>query len=172
MWTLFLLTEMSEERGSGASTGVSFSGLLNAIDGVACKRGPARQTTNYPEKRLCTCAPWQVRHQDRAEEGVRAQMRNLFLRFFECESALADNSSNCLNTDSWKPGHMLSNRHDVICGYTKTAARVRQQVKMSVRHLPVGARRLSPLFTMHGYEYKSGCGIKSGLIKEWDRVAV
>lgn len=180
---VFVDRDVKKEGGSGGGTGVSFSGLLNAIDGVASQEGRLFfMTTNYPEKLdSALVRPGRCDVKVELKRASRSQMRNLFLRFFECESARADEFAAKLPefelSMAQLQGHLLANRDssaDAVANVPRLlrASKPQQVQKLTVHdHLRrVGLERLAPLFAMHGYQYKSDLtGIdKVDTVKKWD----
>lgn len=110
---------MFTQRSSGEKrTGVSFSGLLNAIDGVAAQEGRALvMTTNHKEK-LDPALIRPGRADVHMELGhVNAQTaRRLFERFFPDEPVLAERFERALGAESHSPasiqGWLLANSAD------------------------------------------------------------
>jgi chaperone BCS1 len=85
-------------RDKGPMDGLTFSGLLNAIDGVAAQGGRVIfMTTNHAEK-LDPALIRDGRADIRAfiDNATKDQARRLFLRFFPEEEALANEFSNLL----------------------------------------------------------------------------
>lgn len=180
---VFVDRDVKKERGSGPGTGVSFSGLLNAIDGVASQEGRLFfMTTNYPEKLdSALVRPGRCDVKVELKRASKSQMRNLFLRFFECDWALADAFASKLPefelSMAQLQGHLLANRDsgaEAVANVPRLlrASKPQQIQKLTVHdHLcRVGLERLAPLFAMHGYKYKSDLtGIsKVDTVVEWD----
>lgn len=74
--------------GSGTDTGITMSGLLNAIDGVASQEGRVLiMTTNYPEKLdEALIRPGRVDMKIEFTLASRQQIRELFLRMYCIDS--------------------------------------------------------------------------------------
>ncbi|NNE79042.1 MAG: AAA family ATPase [Silicimonas sp.] len=97
------------ERAAGeVSTGISFSGLLNALDGVAAQEGRALfMTTNHLDR----LDPALIRP-GRADVHLKLglvgaeQAALLFLRFFPEETALADRFRNRLGDRRYSPAEL------------------------------------------------------------------
>ncbi|MBW4981017.1 AAA family ATPase [Mameliella sp. CS4] len=108
-------------RGQGeARSGISFSGLLNAIDGVAAQEGRVLvMTTNHPE-RLDPALIRPGRADVHLELGpVPASVAaDLFRRFFPGEEALAERFADALGTRRVTPaalqGWLLSHAQDPV----------------------------------------------------------
>ena len=107
----------ARENGDRA-TGVSFSGLLNAIDGVAAQEGRALfMTTNHVEQ-LDPALTRAGRADVHVELGLvgPAAARTLFLRFFPSEDVQADRFAASLGEGRFAPaalqGWLLSNATD------------------------------------------------------------
>lgn len=105
-------------RKSEEGTGVSFSGLLNAIDGVAAQEGRALfMTTNHVEQLdpALTRAGRADVHAELGPVGSGAA-RALFLRFFPEDTASADRFEAALGDGQYTPaalqGWLLSNASD------------------------------------------------------------
>ena len=105
-------------RSAEDSGGISFSGLLNAIDGVAAQEGRALfMTTNHPE-RLDPALTRAGRADVHAELGLvgAGAARALFLRFFPGEEVLADRFADRLDDGRYAPaalqGWLLSQSAD------------------------------------------------------------
>lgn len=105
-------------RTSEEARGISFSGLLNAIDGVAAQEGRALfMTTNHLD-RLDPALTRAGRADVHAELGLvgAEAARALFLRFFPGEEALADRFAGHLGETSHAPaelqGWLLSHAAD------------------------------------------------------------
>lgn len=105
-------------RTSDEAKGVSFSGLLNAIDGVAAQEGRALfMTTNHVERLdpALTRAGRADVHAALEPVGSDAA-RSLFLRFFPEEAALADRFATALGETKHAPaalqGWLLANASD------------------------------------------------------------
>lgn len=100
------------------STGISFSGLLNAIDGVAAQEGRVLvMTTNHPE-RLDPALVRPGRADLRVELGLvpASVAADLFLRFFPGEEALAHGFAEALGGQRLAPaalqGWLLQHAQD------------------------------------------------------------
>ncbi len=106
-------------RDADEAQGISFSGLLNAIDGVAAQEGRAIfMTTNHIE-RLDPALIRPGRADSHVELGhvCAAPARQLFLRFFPGEERLADQFVANLGDGTFAPaalqGWLLANASDV-----------------------------------------------------------
>lgn len=77
---------------SGYKSGVTFSGLLNALDGVASSEETITfMTTNHPEKLdPAILRPGRVDFRVLIGDATEYQMREMFLRFYVGEEAKAD----------------------------------------------------------------------------------
>ena len=77
-------------RGLGNNQGISLSGLLNAIDGVASPEGRVLvMTTNYPEKLdEALIRPGRVDLKVEFTLATRLQIRELFLRMYTSDKAI------------------------------------------------------------------------------------
>lgn len=122
------------KRKAGEATGVSFSGLLNAIDGVAAQEGRALiMTTNHRER----LDPALIRpgradmHVELGPVGAAAACR-LFKRFFPGEDAYAQAFRLALGdakiTPAMLQGWLLENAEDAEAA--STAAGLRPQPKL------------------------------------------
>lgn len=82
--------EQSDE--SGYTSGVTFSGLLNALDGVAsAEECITFMTTNHPEKLdPALLRPGRVDYKVHIGNASEHQVREMFLRFYEGENELCD----------------------------------------------------------------------------------
>lgn len=82
--------EQSDE--SGFTSGVTFSGLLNALDGVAsAEEWITFMTTNHPEKLdPALLRPGRVDYKVLIGNASEHQVREMFLRFYEGEDQLCD----------------------------------------------------------------------------------
>ncbi|EDK40680.2 hypothetical protein PGUG_04778 [Meyerozyma guilliermondii ATCC 6260] len=82
--------EQSDE--SGFTSGVTFSGLLNALDGVAsAEECITFMTTNHPEKLdPALLRPGRVDYKVLIGNASEHQVREMFLRFYEGEDQLCD----------------------------------------------------------------------------------
>lgn len=121
-------------RGSDEARGVSFSGLLNAIDGVAAQEGRALfMTTNHVE-RLDPALIRAGRADVHAELGLVGSQaaRSLFLRFFPEDAALADRFARALGDGRYTPaalqGWLLSHASDAEAAATATGLRPNLEV--------------------------------------------
>ncbi len=78
-------------RDSEASKGISFSGLLNALDGVASKDGRITfMTTNHIEKLdPALIRPGRVDLQIKIDNASNEQCKEIYLRFFPGEEVLS-----------------------------------------------------------------------------------
>lgn len=77
---------------SGYQSGVTFSGLLNALDGVAsAEECITFMTTNHPEKLdPALLRPGRVDYKVLIDNATEYQVRQMFLRFYEGETELCD----------------------------------------------------------------------------------
>jgi ATP-dependent Zn protease len=75
---------VNRDKGSGSKSGVSFSGLLNAIDGVASQEGRIFfMTTNHLERLdEALIRPGRCDVRVELKKASKGQMERLFLRFF------------------------------------------------------------------------------------------
>ena len=110
----------TQRQGGEKRSGVSFSGLLNAIDGVAAQEGRALiMTTNHKEK-LDPALIRPGRADVHTELGLvsAATARRLFERFFPEEFDLASAFEQRLGGQTFSPaqiqGWLLSNSSDPI----------------------------------------------------------
>lgn len=178
---VFVDRDVKKEKGS-QGTGVSFSGLLNAIDGVASQEGRLFfMTSNYPEKLdSALVRPGRCDIKVELKRASRKQIRNLFLRFFEGESSLANEFASKLPefelSMAQLQGHLLEHRGSASGAVTNIPKLLRaskpQKLKKQTVHdhlRRVGLERLAPLFMMHGYSHKSDLnGLNADTVQEWD----
>lgn len=77
---------------SGYQNGVTFSGLLNALDGVAsAEESITFMTTNHPEKLdPALLRPGRIDFKVLVNNATESQVRRMFLRFYETETELCD----------------------------------------------------------------------------------
>lgn len=87
-----------EPRGRDEDTGITLSGLLNALDGVASTDGRLLiMTTNHPEKLdPALIRPGRADLHEVIGPLHHADARRLFLRFFPGETRAADELADCL----------------------------------------------------------------------------
>ena len=169
-------------KGSGG-TGVSFSGLLNAIDGVASQEGRLFfMTTNYPEKLdSALVRPGRCDVKEELRCASRNQMARLFLRFFPHSNLIEAKKFASMLPEfelsmAQLQGHLLEYRDSAENAVNKvneflSASKPQQVKKMTIYdHLKrVGLERLAPLFEMHGYKYQSDLhGLDVKTVAEWD----
>jgi len=90
--------ELKRGKKGGSASGVSFSGLLNAIDGVAAQEGRIFfMTTNHKEKLdPALTRPGRCDLQLEVKKASKIQLRLMFLRFFPGEEAYATTFENKL----------------------------------------------------------------------------
>jgi chaperone BCS1 len=184
---VFVDRDVQKKGKSGGGTGVSFSGLLNAIDGVASQEGRLFfMTTNYPEKLdSALVRPGRCDVKLALRRASRNQMKRLFLRFFPNDNADEGNRQAtqfaCKLPEyelsmAMLQGHLLEYRHSSIAAIEHVPALLRaskpQEVKKQTiyNHLKrVGLERLTSLFEKHGYRYQSDLhGLKVTTVQEWD----
>ncbi len=101
-------------------SGVTFSGLLNAIDGVASQEGRILfMTTNHPEKLdPALVRPGRCDLKVHFDLASRNQVRRLFLRFFPDERDLADQFAERIPSKKISmaqlQGHLMKYSDDVV----------------------------------------------------------
>jgi hypothetical protein len=180
---VFVDRDVQKKGKGGGGTGVSFSGLLNAIDGVASQEGRLFfMTTNYPEKLdSALVRPGRCDVKLELKCASRNQMQRLFLRFFPNAGDLeakrfASSLPEFELSMAQLQGHLLEYRDsskeavDQVPNLLR-ASKPQQVKKMTTwEHLKrVGLERLAPLFEMHGYRYKSDLhGLDIKTIMQWD----
>lgn len=178
---VFVDRDVKKTKGA-KGTGVSFSGLLNAIDGVASQEGRLFfMTTNFPEKLdAALVRPGRCDVKIELKKASRTQMRRLFLRFFAGEEALADRFAAQLPeyeiSMAQLQGHLLEYRTSAEAAVDAVPTLLRQTKPQQVKRMTVyehlrrvGLERLTPLLEMHGYKYKSELvGLEASTVREWD----
>ena len=120
---VFVDRDVQKKGKSGGGTGVSFSGLLNAIDGVASQEGRLFfMTTNYPEKLdSALVRPGRCDVKVEMKRASRNQMKRLFLRFFPLSNA-KEADSFAIKLPEYElsmaqlQGHLLEYRHSSLSG--------------------------------------------------------
>ncbi|GAB5359569.1 hypothetical protein AAMO2058_000554700 [Amorphochlora amoebiformis] len=146
---------------------VTFSGLLNAIDGVASQEGRMLfMTTNHIEKLdPALVRPGRCDVRVELKKASSMQMREIFLRFFPEDYKMADEFARKLPkfelSMAQLQGHLLEHRSNArlavervpkLLQSTKPQATDRMSVYDHLRR--VGLEMLSAYFEYHGYHYK------------------
>jgi hypothetical protein len=180
---VFVDRDVQKKGKSGGGTGVSFSGLLNAIDGVASQEGRLFfMTTNYPEKLdSALVRPGRCDVKLPLRRASRNQMRRLFRRFFpNCTDDEAHQFAVKLPefelSMAMLQGHLLQYRDSSYAAIENVPSLLRaskpQEVKRQTiyNHLKrVGLERLACLFEKHGYRYQSDLhGLTLKTVQDWD----
>jgi len=153
--------------------GVTFSGLLNALDGVASQEGRILvMTTNHLERLdPALVRPGRVDVKVELGNASRDQARRMFLRFFPTETALSATFSVNLPDRQLSmaaiQGHLLGNRdsasyacetvQEILDRTFSPSFNIRTSSSMTVfSHLRrVGLHRYAPAFESFGYFTKS-----------------
>ena len=167
-------------KGSGG-TGVSFSGLLNAIDGVASQEGRLFfMTTNYPEKLdSALVRPGRCDVKEELRRASRSQMQQIFVRFFP-NAGVREAKKFSMKLPEFElsmaqlQGHLLKFRSSSLSAMEQVPELLRSSKPQTLKkqtvfnHLRrVGLERLTPLFEMHGYRYQSELtGLSVATVKE------
>eukprot|EP01012_Entosiphon_sulcatum_P045300 TRINITY_DN6038_c0_g1_i1.p1 TRINITY_DN6038_c0_g1~~TRINITY_DN6038_c0_g1_i1.p1 ORF type:complete len:878 (-),score=148.80 TRINITY_DN6038_c0_g1_i1:8-2620(-) len=152
----------------GGRPGVTFSGLLNAIDGVASQEGRLfLMTTNHFEKLdAALVRPGRCDVKIELRRASRTQMQRLFLRFFPGEDGLALEFSSRLPefeiSMAQLQGHLLECKEDATLAI-ENVSKLLQATKpiesgpVSIfDHLRrVGLQHLAPFFEHYGYNCHS-----------------
>lgn len=101
---------------SGGGKGVTFSGLLNALDGVASQEGRLLvMTTNHIERLdPALIRPGRIDRKVEVDNASKGQARAMFLRFYENEVSLAEEFAKKIPDKELSmaaiQGHLLANR--------------------------------------------------------------
>jgi chaperone BCS1 len=110
--------QTSGDSGRGGGGGVTFSGLLNALDGVASQEGRITiMTTNHIERLdPALIRPGRIDLKIEINNASKAQARQLFLRFFDGQSKLSEEFAAKIPSREISmaaiQGHLLANRDD------------------------------------------------------------
>jgi chaperone BCS1 len=156
----------SDSSGSGKNKGakVSFSGLLNAIDGVASQEGRIFfMTTNHIEKLdPALVRPGRCDVKLELKRASKLQMERMFLRFFPDEEKLALEFSSKLPADELSmaalQGHFLKSHRSAQDCIDDTALLLQQSKPVIVpkktlfEHFRrVGLTKYAPILEFHGF---------------------
>merc|ERR1711871_501255 len=174
-------------KSNGDASGVTFSGLLNAIDGVASQEGRLfLMTTNHIEK-LDPALIRPGRCDVKRELGLatKQQMQSLFLRFFPGDANGADAFAARLPEGELSmaqlQGHLLQHKDDpletvrAIPALLESAkpAKVAREMPVYDHLRRVGLEYYAPLFEYYGFSTRrdlSGLAGDPKAIRKWDPV--
>jgi len=171
--------------GGGASSGVTFSGLLNAIDGAAAQEGRMLfMTTNHIERLdPALIRPGRCDVKQLVDNASRDQMRRLFVRFFKGYGANAAAFAAALPDGELSmaklQGFLLEHKGDLsgasaVCAVpdlllqSKPVPLVTLTAWAHLRRL--GLERHALLFEYHGYSTKAAMDaarLKAGECAHW-----
>lgn len=171
-----------KQADSGSSMGVTFSGLLNALDGVGSQEGRLFfMTTNHIEKLdPALIRPGRCDVKVEVRRASRQQARQLFSRFF-VERAEADAVAFAEALPEYElsmatlQGYLLEHKADADGALAHVQRLLRSSKPMHVERMPifdhlrrVGLEGWAPLFAYHGYELKSDLrGLTIETVKQW-----
>jgi chaperone BCS1 len=155
----------SQQRPKGGkSTNVSFSGLLNAIDGVASQEGRIFfMTTNHIERLdPALVRPGRCDVKMELTRASKLQMERMFLRFFPGEEALAKEFSSRLPTNELSmatlQGHFLKSHSspqecidDTVILLQQTKPVVVPKKTTFEHFRRVGLSKYAPIVEFHGF---------------------
>lgn len=164
------------------AAGVTFSGLLNALDGVASQEGRLFfMTTNHIEKLdAALIRPGRCDVKVEVKPASRAQARRLYSRFFvDAPPSHAEAFSKSLPeyeiSMAALQGYLLEHRSDPQGAITNVQRLLRSRKPLSVDQTSVfdhfrrvGLEGWASLFEYHGYSHRSelhGLGIDT--VKKW-----
>jgi len=171
-----------QPEGGGRGTGVTFSGLLNALDGVASQEGRLFfMTTNHIEKLdPALIRPGRCDVKLEVRRASRPQARRLYLRFFpEAPAKAADAFAAALPEFELSmaalQGYLLEHKTDPTGALAHTARLLRTTKPLAVdrmtifEHLRrVGLEGWAALFNYHGYHFKTDLrGLAIDTVKAW-----
>jgi hypothetical protein len=178
--------------GKAESPGVTFSGLLNAIDGAAAQEGRMLfMTTNHKEKLdPALIRPGRCDVQVEIDNASRDQMRRIFVRFFAGQaehaktfaSRLPEGEISLAKLQGFLLEHKGDDDQDAADGAAKAvnavpdllleAKPVALCAMSTFAHLRrVGLERFAPLFEHHGFLNKAQideAGLKAADCAHWD----
>lgn len=167
------------------NAGVTFSGLLNAIDGVASQEGRIfLMTTNHPEKLdEALVRPGRCDVKAELRKASKDQMVKLFNRFFPSSPPkLSKEFSRCLPeyelSMAQLQGHLMKYRsgagaREALSNVSELISNSAPQAEKNMtvyEHLKrVGLEWLASCFETHGYTYKNDLkDLKPGNVKNWN----
>jgi len=172
---------VNRDKGSGSKSGVSFSGLLNAIDGVASQEGRIFfMTTNHLERLdEALIRPGRCDVRVELKKASKGQMERLFLRFFPDAELEAKEFALKLPTNEISmaqlQGHLLEHKTSAqlcIDSIPKLLQRSKPQIQDTLstwEHLRrVGLQDFAPIFEYHGYtERRDFKDLKIDRVQAW-----
>eukprot|EP00035_Acanthoeca_spectabilis_P012932 m.235222 g.235222 ORF g.235222 m.235222 type:complete len:892 (+) comp15760_c0_seq2:2970-5645(+) len=160
-----------EAQGLAKRSGVTFSGLLNAIDGVASQEGRLFfMTTNHPEKLdPALVRPGRCDVKVELKRASRGMARRLFERFFPDDPSSAEEFSSKLPeyeiSMAQLQGYLLEYKGDNFAALNNVPRLLRMSKPQTVdrmslyEHLHrVGLDLYAPLFETRGYRFKADIG--------------
>merc|ERR1711871_361059 len=174
-------------KSNGDASGVTFSGLLNAIDGVASQEGRLfLMTTNHIEK-LDPALIRPGRFDVKVELGLatKQQMQSLFLRFFPAETTKAVDFAASLPEGELSmaqlQGHLLQHKDSgqealsTVPSLLEDAKPSQITADISIyEHLRrVGLENYASLFEYYGFSSRSDLAALEGdvkVIRTWDPI--
>ena len=171
-------TVQNENRQSG----VTFSGLLNALDGVASQEGRLFfMTTNHIEKLdPALIRPGRCDVKVEVRRASRSQAHRLFSRFFEGATdedarAFADALPEYELSMAQLQGYLLEHKKDPAGALTHAQQLLRSSKPLNVDRMPiadhlrrVGLEGWAPTFIHHGYSFRADLrGVSIETVKSW-----
>ena len=179
---VFVDRSVSSDGSGRPAPGVTFSGLLNALDGVASQEGRLFfMTTNHIEKLdPALIRPGRCDVKVEVRRASRKQAKQLYLRFFEDATeadatAFADSLPEYELSMAALQGHLLEHRGDKNGALASVQTLLRASKPLHVDRMPVfdhlrrvGLEGWSKLFEYHGYNLKADLrGLSIDTVKSW-----
>eukprot|EP01006_Ploeotia_vitrea_P066172 TRINITY_DN94458_c0_g1_i1.p1 TRINITY_DN94458_c0_g1~~TRINITY_DN94458_c0_g1_i1.p1 ORF type:complete len:891 (+),score=90.03 TRINITY_DN94458_c0_g1_i1:111-2783(+) len=177
---VFVERNVARSDGAAPTSGVTFSGLLNAIDGVASQEGRIFfMTTNHIEKLdAALIRPGRCDVKVELRKASRVQMQRLFLRFFPGKDAQAQEFASRLPefeiSMAQLQGHMLESKYSPEAALSNVARLL--VTPPDVEKVPifdhlrrVGLEHLTPYFEHYGYNWRSELsGLSMDQVGKWE----
>ena len=177
---VFVDRSLQSEGGRGA--GVTFSGLLNALDGVASQEGRLFfMTTNHIEKLdPALIRPGRCDIKVEVRRASRSQAQKLYSRFFAGEpeasaAAFAEALPQYELSMATLQGYLLEHKTDPSGALAHVQRLLRSSKPLHVDRMPVfehlrrvGLEGWARLFEYHGYALKADLrGLSIDTVKQW-----
>jgi hypothetical protein len=176
-----VFTNRELQKSAGDAAGITFSGLLNAIDGVASQEGRIFiMTTNHIEKLdPALIRPGRCDVKVMVCNASRDQLAAMFLRFFPGRDDDARRFAGRLPAGELSmaqiQGHLVEHKDSPEAAIEATlqllqSARPKIEPAVSVWHhlRRLGLERYAPLFERHGYPFKDDLkGLAIDKVANW-----